>query len=313
MELQDWKWKLGRQSRPEKTFHFVVGDVHGCYFELLQLEAKAHAAAQAAGAIPFFVLVGDLIDRGPSSREVVHHVMQGVKNGTHYCVAGNHEAIFLELVQFYGMGEFKKYLHQCRYIYPLYNQYALAKQNHFMPVTDFAAWRLQNWVIQGGGQTLESFGLPYDVSLWDTSSYLPELNFLCTLPLAYFSDTVCVTHALASPADFAWALDRDAQCNFDDGDTFSFDFENPEQATALQNETFERLQALLWNREQSSLWPDDLPIHVSGHTPTDGPLWYEKDRRLIVDTGCVFGRDLTAYCPETNSFVSVPGYGSSGA
>jgi hypothetical protein len=310
----DWKKQLRRAGHKEKTFHFVVGDVHGCYAELLELEEKSKVYAAEAGATPFFVLVGDLIDRGPNSLEVVKHVMRGVQSGTHYCVAGNHEAIFLELFEFFGIGEIRECLATCRYIVPLFEQFAQSNQNKSISLTDFARFRLQMWQNQGGEETLSSFGLSSDPSAWETSQCSEEIKFLSSLPLAYFSNEVCVTHALVSESDFEWALTRDASTEFQRSDNFHFPSLEPLGTTGgnsledSQPEAIQRLQAILWNREQLVSWPNDLPVHVSGHTPADEPIWYEPLKRIIVDTGCVFGRSLTAYCPETKGLIVSQGY-----
>lgn len=59
---------------------YIIGDVHGCYQTLLALVAQLPQHAK-------LVFVGDLIDRGPASKQVVDFVMKG----GHDCVIGNHE------------------------------------------------------------------------------------------------------------------------------------------------------------------------------------------------------------------------------
>lgn len=58
----------------------IIGDVHGCYATLLALIAKLPKD------VPI-TFVGDLVDRGPHSRDVVAYV---IEKG-HDCVKGNHE------------------------------------------------------------------------------------------------------------------------------------------------------------------------------------------------------------------------------
>ena len=60
----------------------VIGDVHGCYKTLMALLEKIPEEHKKQ-----ICFTGDLIDRGPRSREVVQFV---VDNG-HLCVMGNHE------------------------------------------------------------------------------------------------------------------------------------------------------------------------------------------------------------------------------
>jgi protein phosphatase len=75
----------------------MIGDIHGCYDELLALLAKlgygprpedgayAHPAGRKA------VFLGDLVDRGPKSPEVLRLAMGMVAAGTALCVPGNHD------------------------------------------------------------------------------------------------------------------------------------------------------------------------------------------------------------------------------
>ncbi|XP_066304961.1 bis(5'-nucleosyl)-tetraphosphatase, symmetrical-like [Branchiostoma lanceolatum] len=68
---------------------FVFGDVHGCYDELVKLLARADDTAP--GNI-LYISVGDLINRGPMSAQVVSLV----RNRDILSVRGNHEENFLK-------------------------------------------------------------------------------------------------------------------------------------------------------------------------------------------------------------------------
>jgi bis(5'-nucleosyl)-tetraphosphatase (symmetrical) len=59
----------------------VVGDVHGCYEEMLQLY-------DTAGSPEIVILVGDLVNKGPHSAKVVHHVRT---TPGWFAVRGNHD------------------------------------------------------------------------------------------------------------------------------------------------------------------------------------------------------------------------------
>jgi len=63
----------------------VIGDVHGQYDALMRLVKLLPKNAKLC-------FVGDLIDRGPKSRQVVEFV----KNNGHLCVKGNHEAMMTD-------------------------------------------------------------------------------------------------------------------------------------------------------------------------------------------------------------------------
>ena len=92
----------------------IIGDVHGCFDELVELlgllgyEVAADvsrltlctmAGEVGADSRPLLrhpdgrklVFVGDLVDRGPKIPQVLKLVMQSVTNGTALCVPGNHD------------------------------------------------------------------------------------------------------------------------------------------------------------------------------------------------------------------------------
>ena len=76
----------------------IIGDVHGCYGELVLLLEKLGYESEDPFLIPYThprgrqaVFVGDLVDRGPNSPGVVAIVRQMVKTGTGLCVIGNHD------------------------------------------------------------------------------------------------------------------------------------------------------------------------------------------------------------------------------
>lgn len=67
---------------------YVIGDVHGCYDELMSLLLKIDA--RDPDAIIYFV--GDFIDRGPKVYETLEWAMTHIsENGKYRSVQGNHE------------------------------------------------------------------------------------------------------------------------------------------------------------------------------------------------------------------------------
>lgn len=73
----------------------IIGDVHGCYDELTELLSNLNyvddgkTCAHPDGRKAIFV--GDLVDRGPKTPEVLELVMNMVAAGNAYCVPGNHD------------------------------------------------------------------------------------------------------------------------------------------------------------------------------------------------------------------------------
>lgn len=90
----------------------IIGDVHGCFDELVELlEGLGYGMEQAAGAREGdwsltppvtvadggrkLVFLGDLVDRGPKTPAVLRLVMRAVAEGRAHCVPGNHDVKLL--------------------------------------------------------------------------------------------------------------------------------------------------------------------------------------------------------------------------
>ena len=82
----------------------LIGDIHGCYDESVELlEQLGYVLQRDPAAKTNFgirvhhpegrqaVFLGDLVDRGPNSPDVLRLVMSMVKDGTAWCVPGNHD------------------------------------------------------------------------------------------------------------------------------------------------------------------------------------------------------------------------------
>jgi protein phosphatase len=83
----------------------IIGDVHGCYDELIdllralgyQVDADAATATPPDGRKAIFL--GDLVDRGPGITSVLKLVMNMTGAGTALCIPGNHETKLLKKLQ----------------------------------------------------------------------------------------------------------------------------------------------------------------------------------------------------------------------
>lgn len=140
-------------ARPPKVFRFnswpkavyAVGDIHGCFDLMLQLE-KAIVADAAGLDDCWIVYLGDLIDRGPGSAQVLDRALSPAPQGFQkLCLRGNHEAIMLQAIE--GRDRF-------------------------------------DWLQQGGDATLQSYGVPTDrMGRYSTqdqaslSAYIPNEHF----------------------------------------------------------------------------------------------------------------------------------------
>lgn len=85
---------------PEGESAYVIGDIHGCYDKMVSLldNIDAHAEIHCPQGYTV-VFLGDLIDRGPQSKEVVEHLMGFDKRGIKTVfLMGNHEEVFLDVL-----------------------------------------------------------------------------------------------------------------------------------------------------------------------------------------------------------------------
>ena len=95
--------RLWNNLRHESGPFDVIGDVHGCYRELVQLLRELgydFDAEDPTGPITHpqgrtAIFVGDLVDRGPMSPSVLKLVMTMCRRGTARCVPGNHDVKLL--------------------------------------------------------------------------------------------------------------------------------------------------------------------------------------------------------------------------
>ena len=95
-EAEIVRTRMWNNKKDEHGPFDVIGDVHGCYDELVMLLKKlGYAEDPEAGMLhpdgrrPVFL--GDLCDRGPKNAEVLRLVMKMVRSGNALAVPGNHD------------------------------------------------------------------------------------------------------------------------------------------------------------------------------------------------------------------------------
>src|SRR4051794_25433768 len=86
----------------DDTVVYAIGDVHGCYKELLSLEQKIQLDALQFRGRKIIVMLGDYIDRGPQSSRVLDHLLAlPPTEFLRVCLAGNHEVAMLNYLDGY--------------------------------------------------------------------------------------------------------------------------------------------------------------------------------------------------------------------
>lgn len=67
---------------------YIIGDIHGCFDEWMKIKEWIEAEDNQAE----FILVGDIIDRGPKTLEMLEWAMKNITpDGKYQMVIGNHE------------------------------------------------------------------------------------------------------------------------------------------------------------------------------------------------------------------------------
>jgi serine/threonine protein phosphatase 1 len=151
---------------------YVVGDIHGqkrLLDRLLDIIAQDRGSEDA-----HLVFVGDMVDRGEQSRQVLETLKALNDAGTAVCLMGNHERMMLDFI-------------------------------------DDPATFGRRWLRNGGLQTLGSFGIggctdssgadQLTVAAKSLMSKLgPDMeNWLRSLPLTWQNNNLWVVHAAAHP------------------------------------------------------------------------------------------------------------------
>jgi diadenosine tetraphosphatase ApaH/serine/threonine PP2A family protein phosphatase len=271
------------------TWPYVVGDIHGCLAELLELEAKVAQHAERHGARALVVAVGDLVDRGPDSAGVVRRFREGRSVGTHLAIVGNHDQEMLRVLADVRPDLFDGIGGPPRHLGPSFAAVHATGRRlaRWLSLDEYRTYLRLNWIGQGGAAALASWGCnPHDAPSWRLPA--DDLAYLSSLPLFWEDERCVVTHALATAADLA-ALRAGAT--------------DPAAWATLA--WAHAVHGALWNREPPARPPDPARVHVSGHTPLPRVRHVERANALMVDTGCVYGRRLTAWCAPTGDLLRV--------
>ena len=228
------------KPKPAAPF-YAIGDIHGCLKEMDQLVAKIEGENPSAPVI----FLGDYIDRGTQSAQVLTRLreLQSKDADRFICIMGNHERMMLEFI-------------------------------------DDPLGRGARWLVNGGIQTLQSFGIKPGKSKPDAEEAMeladqleeamPESmqDWLRNLPMQWSSGDVHCVHAAMDP-------------------------------TAAPDNQKER--HLLWGHREFMKTPrEDGACVVYGHVIVPKPD--ARDGRFAIDTGAYKSGRLTAVYIETDDW-----------
>lgn len=211
---------------------YVVGDLHGCIQELSAL-LKFLDEREKITQNDLVVFIGDYIDRGPDSKAVIDQLIQFKKSyPATVLLGGNHEVMMFTA---------------------MLNPLAEEPQN--------------NWLKNGGFQTLASYGVPEDVApelvIRKFQDALPKdhKQFFDNLEKYVVFEDYCFVHAGVNPL-------RDLRAQLD--------------------------QDIFWIRQEfiSNIHYFKKTV-IFGHTPFEDVMFH-MPYKIGIDTGCVFGNQLSA-------------------
>ncbi len=240
--------KLQNNRREDQGPFDIIGDIHGCFDELVSLLSKLNYEITGtdmntkvkAPTGRKVVFLGDLVDRGPKSPEVLRLVMNMVENGDAICVPGNHDVKLMKRLKgrnvkiAYGLAETLEQL-----------------ENHSdefkVKVAQFIESLVSHLVLDRGNLVVSHAGMK---ARYQGRSSSRVRNF------ALYGDTTGETDEYGLPVRYEWAKDYQGQA-----------------------------------------------MVVYGHTPVGVAQW--KNRTINIDTGCVFGGQLTALRYPEKELVSV--------
>ncbi len=78
---------------------YALSDIHGCYHEMMEAEWRIAADARAIPGRKLLMFLGDYIDRGPRSSDVLAHLSAPPPEGfDRYALCGNHDDVFLRFL-----------------------------------------------------------------------------------------------------------------------------------------------------------------------------------------------------------------------
>jgi serine/threonine protein phosphatase 1 len=199
---------------------YAVGDIHGSLTRLTRLVDLVPFASEDR-----IVFMGDYIDRGPDSRGTVEFLLEFRKKfPKSVFLRGNHEEMFEDY---------------------------LRRSGRFSPRT---------FLLNGGAETLESYGLDPQGSVEDEDFPADHLEFLFGTDLMHQEEGLLFVHAGIRPGVPLEDQDR---------------------------------EDLLWIREEFFLREHSLGLTVVfGHTPLH-EVFQNPPYAIGIDTGAVYGGQLT--------------------
>ncbi|KAA9327446.1 polynucleotide kinase-phosphatase [Hymenobacter busanensis] len=183
----------------------IIGDVHGCYQELVQLLTDLGYTVQpepmqdvrdlgvrvTAPAGRRALFLGDLVDRGPASPQVLRLVMRMVQDGLALCVPGNHDIKLLRHLNGKQVSEQHGFAETLA-------QLALESDTFKNQVRQFLDALVSHYVLDGGRLVVAHAGLREDMQGRGSGA---------VRAFALFGETTGEIDEFGLPVRYNWALE----------------------------------------------------------------------------------------------------------
>ena len=230
----------------------IIGDIHGCFDELVELlkELGYEISTQPDGETVVeppqgrkAIFVGDYVDRGPKVPEVLRLVMRMQKTGAAICVPGNHDTKLVRALR-------GRNVNPTHGLAESLSQLEKESTEFKTEITEFLDDLVSHYVLDDGKLVVAHAGMKAELQ-GRASGRVREF--------ALYGETTGETDEFGLPIRVNWADEY--------------------RGTATV---------------------------VYGHTPVTQPHWV--NRTINIDTGCVFGGELTALRYPEKELVSVPAH-----
>ena len=231
----------------------IIGDLHGCFDELVELLTQLGYSVEKQSNVPGslaysvkppegrkVVFLGDLVDRGPKIPEVLRLVMSMVQAGTALCVPGNHDIKLMRKLR----GKDVQITHG---LADSLQQLDKESPEFRAQVSDFLDELVSHYVLDEGKLVVAHAGMKEEMQGRGSGK---------VRDFALYGETTGETDEFGLPVRYNWAAEY-------------------------------RGKAMV----------------VYGHTPVPQPDWL--NRTINIDTGCVFGGNLTALRYPEKELVAV--------
>ena len=237
----------------------IIGDIHGCYDELLELLAQLGYSPDAQAGIRHpdgrrVVFLGDLVDRGPKIVETVNLVQRMVEAGQALCVPGNHDIKLARYLRGKNVQISHGLAESIAQIEALPEEERTSWRNAYL---SFADGLVSHYVLAGGALVVAHAGMK-EAFQGRASGRVRDF--------ALFGETTGETDEFGLPIRYNWAADYRGQAAVVYGHT-------PVPAADWLNNTINIDTGCVFGGSLTALrWPERKLVSIAAHQTYAQPV-----------------------------------------